>query len=169
MLLGRLLSTPISTSSIISVMFLTGSNYPVIGDLLRVVTRLCEDLQASTFSILFHPVREQLALVSSPATIERVWSSASAGSGSQGTDMPEFSFTPQEYITQVSASSPNFHHSKLTFCVLAKSMRRNSWISHALILSEKEHFAIVCETLYSFALLCYNWQCLTDTFRIRYS
>ena len=107
MLLGRLLSTPISASSIISVMFLTGSNYPVIGDLLRVVTRLCEDLQASTFSILFHPVREQLALVSSPATIERVWSSASAGSGSQGTDMPEFSFTPQEYITQVSDSSPN--------------------------------------------------------------
>ena len=79
----------------------SGSHYPIVGELLKCVTRLCEDLQASTFSILFHPVREQLVTVSSPSMVERVWTSASAGSGSQGNDMPEFSFTPQEYITQV--------------------------------------------------------------------
>jgi hypothetical protein len=43
----------------------------------------------------------QLAAVAAPAMIDRVWTSASAGSGSQGADMPDYSFTPQEYITQV--------------------------------------------------------------------
>lgn len=33
--------------------------------------------------------------------IEKIWSSSSAGSGSHEPDMPDFSFTPQEYITQV--------------------------------------------------------------------
>lgn len=78
-----------------------GTSYPIVGSLLQLVTRLCKDLQASTFSILFHPISEQLAIVDSPLMLDSIWRSSSAGSDSREPDMPDFSFSPQEYITQI--------------------------------------------------------------------
>jgi len=59
------------------------------------------ELQSSTFSILFHPIKEQLMTVDSAQMLENVWMSRSAGSDSREPDMPDFSFSPQEYITQI--------------------------------------------------------------------
>ena len=74
-----------------------GTNYPVVAPCLRIVSRLCKDVQATTFAILFHPVQDQLNGISESP----VWSSTSAGSDSLEFDMPEFGFSPQEYITQI--------------------------------------------------------------------
>ena len=69
------------------------------------VTKLCEDLQATTFSILFHPLAVELSVISNqeltPNMVETVWKDAWAGSDSRQIDMPDFSFAPQEYITHV--------------------------------------------------------------------
>ncbi len=67
---------------------ITGASYPIVADCLKIVTKLCSDLQASTFSILFHPIQEQLNGISE----SDVWKSASAGSDSLEADMPEFGF-----------------------------------------------------------------------------
>ena len=60
-----------------------------------------EDLQNCTFKILFHPIQEQLVAVSSAQMLEQVWTSTSAGADTKEPDMPDFSFSPQEYITQI--------------------------------------------------------------------
>ena len=69
------------------------------------VTKLCEDLQATTFSILFHPLAVELSVIANqeltPNMVETVWKDAWAGSDSRQIDMPDFSFAPQEYITHV--------------------------------------------------------------------
>ena len=66
-----------------------------------VVRATCEELQSSTFAILFHPIQEQISVVNSAQMLESVWKTASAGSDSREPDMPDFSFSPQEYITQI--------------------------------------------------------------------
>lgn len=58
---------------------------------------MCTELQSSAFSVIFHPIQEELSTVSGLA----VWNSASAGSESLEAEMPDFSFSPQEYITQI--------------------------------------------------------------------
>ena len=77
------------------------SSYPILAPLLKMIRSTCEDLQSSTFTILFHPIKEQLSLVDSPTMLENVWTSISAGADTKEPDMPDFSFSPQEYITQI--------------------------------------------------------------------
>ena len=74
-----------------------GINYPVTTPCIDIVSRLCKDLQATTFAILFHPVHDQLNGISESP----IWGSTSAGSDSLEADMPDFGFSPQEYITQI--------------------------------------------------------------------
>ena len=74
-----------------------GTNYPVLSSCLKQVSRVCTELQASAFSVIFHPVQEELSKVPGLA----LWTSASAGSDSKEAEMPDFGFSPQEYITQV--------------------------------------------------------------------
>ena len=76
-------------------------NYPIMGPLVELVRKTCEELQSSTFAILFHPIQEQLTHVNSAQMLEDIWRSSSAGAGTREPDMPDFSFSPQEYITQV--------------------------------------------------------------------
>ena len=70
-----------------------------------VVNKLCEDLQATTFSILFHPLATELSVIYdqslSPNMVETIWADPWAGSDSRQLDMPDFSFAPQEYITKI--------------------------------------------------------------------
>ena len=71
----------------------------------EVVKKLCEDLQATTFSILFHPLATELSVIYdqslSPNMVETIWADPWAGSDSRQLDMPDFSFAPQEYITKI--------------------------------------------------------------------
>lgn len=76
-------------------------SYPVMFPLMKIVRNTCQEIQGSTFSILFHPVQEQLVTVDSVEMLDSVWMSSSAGSDSREPDMPDFSFSPQEYITQI--------------------------------------------------------------------
>merc|ERR1712018_479883 len=69
--------------------------------MLKSVGKACKDIQASTFAILFHPIIDHLVSVNSPHMVDEIWRSVSAGSDSKSTDMPVFSFVPQEYITQI--------------------------------------------------------------------
>lgn len=68
---------------------------------MKIVRSTCEDLQSSTFAILFHPIKEHLFTVDSSQMLETVWISSSAGLNAKEPDMPDFSFSPQEYITQI--------------------------------------------------------------------
>ncbi len=74
-----------------------GKDYPVLKDSIKMASKMCAELQNSAFSIIFHPVQEELDNI---MKLE-VWDSSSAGSGSTQQEMPEFSFSPQEYITQI--------------------------------------------------------------------
>jgi len=76
-------------------------NPTVLSPLFKHIQSTCEDLQNCTFKILFHPIKEQLNQVSSQTMLEQVWTSSSAGAGTKEPDMPDFSFSPQEYITQI--------------------------------------------------------------------
>ena len=76
-------------------------NPTVLSPLFKHIQSTCEDLQNCTFKILFHPIKEQLNQVSSQTMLEQVWTSSSAGAGTREPDMPDFSFSPQEYITQI--------------------------------------------------------------------
>ena len=69
--------------------------------LMTLVHGTCEELQSSTFAILFHPIKEQLSTVDSAQMLEQIWMSSSAGLDTKEPDMPDFSFSPQEYITQI--------------------------------------------------------------------
>ena len=78
-----------------------GIEFPISSGLLKIATKLCKEIQASTFGILFHPVVDHLSVINQPLTIENIWKSPYAGSDSRQADMPVFSFVPQEYITQI--------------------------------------------------------------------
>ena len=76
-------------------------NPTVLTPLFKHIQSTCADLQNCTFNILFYPVKEQLSQVSSETMLEQVWTSADAGADTMEPDMPDFSFSPQEYITQI--------------------------------------------------------------------
>ena len=61
------------------------------------LNKLCSDVHHTTFQVIFAPISVQLEQVqSAPA-----WSSVKQATG-VAADLPDFSFAPQEYITQVS-------------------------------------------------------------------
>lgn len=59
--------------------------------------RLCADIHHTTFQVVFTPISSQLDVVQAPQT----WSQF-ASSSLHNSELPDYSFTPQEYITQVS-------------------------------------------------------------------
>jgi len=62
------------------------------------LNKLCSDVHHTTFQVIFAPISVQLEQVqSAPA-----WSSVNKQATSVAADLPDFSFAPQEYITQVS-------------------------------------------------------------------
>jgi len=75
----------------------TGTAAPILSASLAALTAAAADLQRTTFDIMFHPIAAQLEHL---PDLE-VWTSRAAGQGSIEADMPDFSFSPQEYITQI--------------------------------------------------------------------
>jgi len=70
-----------------------GSNAPILKDSIDLLKQASADLQKTSFNIMFHPIETQLDKVSELAVKQ--------GPGvSLETNLPEFSFSPQEYITQ---------------------------------------------------------------------
>nr|CAD7429418.1 unnamed protein product [Timema monikensis] len=59
--------------------------------------KLCSDVHHTTFQVIFAPISSQLDLVqSAPA-----WSTTSKQAVTVTPDLPDFSYVPQEYITQI--------------------------------------------------------------------
>nr|CAD7198705.1 unnamed protein product [Timema douglasi] len=59
--------------------------------------KLCSDVHHTTFQVIFAPISSQLDLVqSAPA-----WSATSKQAVTVTPDLPDFSYVPQEYITQI--------------------------------------------------------------------
>lgn len=76
-----------------------GTNYPVLSSSLKLVSKLCSELQAASFGIIFYTIQEQFDQVSAN---HELWNSSVAGGSEMAEpEMPDFSFTPQEYITQI--------------------------------------------------------------------
>ena len=80
---------------------LVKQNPTLFTSLFKHVQNTLEDLQNCTFKILFHPIQTELVAVSSVQMLEQIWTSSSAGADTKEPDMPDFSFSPQEYITQI--------------------------------------------------------------------
>lgn len=78
-------------------MFLGGEQY-VLKSVLSAIEKLCGDVHRTTFAVILAPITVQLNLVqSAPA-----WCASVAKSSVTLTlDLPDYSFAPQEYITQV--------------------------------------------------------------------
>lgn len=58
--------------------------------------KLCSDIHHTTYQVVYGPISLQLDIVQSPAVWEQF-----ASSSLHNSDLPEYSFSPQEYITQV--------------------------------------------------------------------
>lgn len=58
--------------------------------------KICSDIHHTTYQVVYAPISRHLEIVQSPKLWEQFISSSLHNS-----DLPEYSFTPQEYITQV--------------------------------------------------------------------
>jgi len=74
----------------------SGTSTPVLQSSMELVTKMSAELQKTTFNVMFYPVITQLEKL--PGL--DVWRSESGAQVSLDSEMPEFSFSPQEYITQ---------------------------------------------------------------------
>jgi len=72
----------------------TGASTPVLEESLDLLNSVASELQKTTFNIMFHPISTQLEKL--PGL--EAWDGS--GQISLDSDLPEFSFSPQEYITQ---------------------------------------------------------------------
>ncbi|KAH0950272.1 hypothetical protein HN011_010098 [Eciton burchellii] len=70
----------------------------ILDSIVKSIQKLCSDLHHTTYEVIFAPIFTQLLLVQkAPA-----WSSDTASKMSNlSSDLPDYSFAPQEYITQV--------------------------------------------------------------------
>uniref|UniRef100_A0A0K2UIJ9 Conserved oligomeric Golgi complex subunit 7 n=1 Tax=Lepeophtheirus salmonis TaxID=72036 RepID=A0A0K2UIJ9_LEPSM len=72
-----------------------GKSYPILNDSIQLVTGMLEDLQSATFKILFHSIQEELNIIPSLP----IWKVNQYGP--KEVDLPDCSFSPQEYITKI--------------------------------------------------------------------
>ncbi|XP_043460976.1 conserved oligomeric Golgi complex subunit 7 isoform X2 [Leptopilina heterotoma] len=69
----------------------------VLDPTIKAIHKLCADLHRTTYEVIFSPIFTQLLLVQkAPA-----WSMTENSGSSITSDLPDYSFAPQEYITQI--------------------------------------------------------------------
>ncbi|CAK9812034.1 Conserved oligomeric Golgi complex subunit 7 [Anthophora plagiata] len=69
----------------------------ILGSIIKSIHKLCSDLHHATYEVIFAPIFTQLLLVQkAPA-----WSTEANKMTHLSADLPDYSFAPQEYITQV--------------------------------------------------------------------
>ncbi|CAH0559115.1 unnamed protein product [Brassicogethes aeneus] len=73
-----------------------GTKLSLLDQAINEFNRLCSDIHHTTYQVVFAPISVQLEVVQSPKT----WSQF-ANSALHNSDLPDYSFTPQEYITQI--------------------------------------------------------------------
>lgn len=66
--------------------------------------KLCSDIHHTTYQVVFAPISTQLEVVQ----LSKTW--AQFSSSLSTADLPDYSFTPQEYITQVRIAINSFVH-----------------------------------------------------------
>ncbi|XP_066586605.1 conserved oligomeric Golgi complex subunit 7 [Prorops nasuta] len=79
------------------VAFVQQEDKTILDSTIKAIQKLCADLHHTTYEIIFAPIFTQLLLVQkAPA-----WSTDSGKITNLNSDLPDYSFAPQEYITQV--------------------------------------------------------------------
>lgn len=69
----------------------------ILDSIIKSIQKLCSDLHHTTYEVIFAPIFSQLLLVQrAPA-----WSLDANKMSNLSSDLPDYSFAPQEYITQV--------------------------------------------------------------------
>ncbi|XP_076644594.1 conserved oligomeric Golgi complex subunit 7 [Halictus rubicundus] len=69
----------------------------ILDSIIKSIHKLCSDLHRATYEVIFAPIFTQLLLVQkAPA-----WSTDASKLSQLSADLPDYSFSPQEYITQV--------------------------------------------------------------------
>ncbi|XP_031848489.1 conserved oligomeric Golgi complex subunit 7 isoform X3 [Nomia melanderi] len=69
----------------------------ILDSIMKSIHKLCSDLHRATYEVIFAPIFTQLLLVQkAPA-----WSTDASRLSQLSADLPDYSFSPQEYITQV--------------------------------------------------------------------
>ncbi|XP_023342815.1 conserved oligomeric Golgi complex subunit 7 [Eurytemora carolleeae] len=74
----------------------TGSSTPILNQAMELLSSVSAELQKTTFNVMFHPISSQLEKLPGLDS----WTAEGGGQYSLEADLPEFSFSPQEYITQ---------------------------------------------------------------------
>lgn len=90
-----------------------GTQLSLLDHLTTEFNKLCSDIHHTTYQVVYTPISLHLDVVQSPKLWEQFTSSSLLNS-----DLPEYSFTPQEYITQVIVLSNFFFHIVSPFCRL---------------------------------------------------
>lgn len=73
--------------------FFLGSETTLLESVVTALEKLCRDVHFTTYQVIFAPVSVQLD------TAQSTWTSDTKSQAV--TDLPDYSFAPQEYITQV--------------------------------------------------------------------
>ncbi|XP_043271141.1 conserved oligomeric Golgi complex subunit 7 isoform X2 [Venturia canescens] len=69
----------------------------IMDPIIKAIHKLCADLHLTTYEVIFAPIFTQLLLVQkAPA-----WTTENGKPSNLSSDLPDYSFAPQEYITQV--------------------------------------------------------------------
>lgn len=79
------------------IFFLFAEDKTILDSIIKSIQKLCTDLHHTTYEVIFAPIFSQLLLVQkAPA-----WSLEANKISNLNSDLPDYSFAPQEYITQV--------------------------------------------------------------------
>lgn len=77
--------------------YLFSEETTILDSIMKSIHKLCSDLHRATYEVIFAPIFTQLLLVQkAPA-----WSTDASRLSQLSADLPDYSFSPQEYITQV--------------------------------------------------------------------
>ncbi|KAL7290045.1 hypothetical protein TKK_0015774 [Trichogramma kaykai] len=120
-------------------------NKSVLDPTKRTVRKLCSDSHRLTYEVIFAPIFTQLLLISKSAA----WSSAlNKTSNPISLDLPDYSFAPQEYITQVGQYLMTLPQHLEPFL-----LKDNPNLTKALKAADAQYNQELCETAYTNILL----------------
>lgn len=111
---------------------------------LKSVQKLCSDIHRSTYEVIFAPIFTQLVLVrKAPA-----WSADAKNVSSISSDLPDYSFAPQEYITLVGQYLMTLPQHLEPFL-----LRDNPSLTKALKAADPQYSQELCESGFTNILL----------------
>lgn len=104
----------------------------ILDPIIKSINKLCSDLHRATYEVIFAPIFTQLLLVQkAPA-----WSTETNKMTQLSADLPDYSFAPQEYITQVGQYLMTLPQHLEPFL-----LRENPSLTHALKAADPQYDA----------------------------